>query len=241
MRVTRTKIDYEELSITIIHTRMSGSTTTPVITGLACGIALVVLFSFLFSADATRSGISNNSGEIGKTATENACLPKNLSSVVVNFPVKQPAATSMPAGFNLEGVDYAGGSVIMFYTDYSLCPNTESFEELIDKGAIFISVSKYDEVKDSVQFQTRELQYYTNHTETLAKVEPVTVNGNKGVGWEPFNGTDTVRIDGNVVKQEPVKMPGWIRFYDDQDGTLYGIRGHQPLQELMKIAESLHS
>jgi hypothetical protein len=114
MRVTRTKIDYEELSITIIHTRMSGSTTTPVITGLACGIASVVLFSFLFSADATRSGISNNSGEMGKTATENACLPKNLSSVVVNFPVKQPAATSMPAGFNLEGVDYAGGSVILY-------------------------------------------------------------------------------------------------------------------------------
>ena len=91
MRVTRTKIDYEELSITIIHTRMSGSTTTPVITGLACGIALVVLFSFLFSADATRSGISNNSGEMGEAATDNACLSKTLSSVVVNFPVKQPA------------------------------------------------------------------------------------------------------------------------------------------------------
>lgn len=146
----------------------------------------------------------------------------------------------MLSGFQLEGVDYAGGTVLMVYTDHSLCPNTESYGDMLNNGAIIVSVSKFDEVSDSAQFQTRELQYYANHTETLAKVEPITINGNKGVGWEPFNGTDTVTIDGNVVNQEPIKMAGWVRFYDDRDGTLYSVRGLQPLQDMMKIAESLH-
>ncbi|AIC15949.1 hypothetical protein [Nitrososphaera viennensis] len=200
----------------------------------------IVLVAVILSAVIGGAVILANTGRLSQAANDDACMLKTLDSVVTDFPVKQPDTSSMPAGFQLEGVDYAGRTVIMFYADHSLCPLTESYGGLIDKGAIVISVNKSDEIKDSIQFQNQELEYYANNTETLAKVEPITVNGNKGIGWEPFNGTDTVRIDGNIVKQEPIKMPGWVRFYDDQDGTIYGIRGHQPLQVLVKIAESLH-
>ncbi len=200
---------------------------------------MIVIAAVILSAVVSGAFILANAGKLSQAVNDDACLPKTLDSVVTDFPVKQPDTSTMPAGFQLEGVDYAGGTVIMFYADHSLCPLTESYGGLIDKGAIVISVNKSDEVKDSVQFQNEELEYYANQPETLAKVEPITINGNKGIGWEPFNGTDTVRIDGKVISQEPIKMPGWVRFYDDQDGTIYGIRGHQPLQVLVRIAESL--
>lgn len=193
-------------------------------------------------AVAVIGGVAITAASIGKTgeaAIDNGCLPKTLDSVKVDFPIKQPATSSLPAGYNLEGVDSAGGAVIMFYADHSLCPNTESFDGLIQKGAIVTTVNKSDEFRDSAAFQNAQLQYYANHTETIAKVQPLTINGNKGVGWEPFVGADTTTIDGKIVNQEPVKMPGWVTFYDDKDGTIYAIRANQSLDRLEQVAESI--
>ncbi|MER3407558.1 MAG: hypothetical protein C4292_01805 [Nitrososphaera sp.] len=204
----------------------------------------IIILSAIVVAATIISGIATMStsiGKVGEAATDNGCLPKTLNSVAVGFPIRQPAASSMPAGFNLEGVDSAGGAVILFYADHSLCPSTESFDGLIEKGAIVVTVNRMDTVNDSMGFQNEQLAYYANHTETIAKVQPITINGNKGIGWEPFTGTDTVTLDGKVIRQEPVKMPGGVTFYDDKDGTVYAIRAHRSLQELVKIAESLHS
>lgn len=179
-------------------------------------------------------------GKAGKSAAAIGCLPTTLDSIGVGFPVRQPSASSLPAGYDLEGVDTSGGAVIMFYADHSLCPNTESFDGLIQKGAIVITANKSDQFTDSTSFQDTQLQYFANHTETIAQVLPVTINGNKGAGWEPFVGSDTTTIDGKIINQEPVNMPGRITFFDDKDATIYAFTARQSLDRLEQIAESMY-
>ena len=92
-------------------------------------------------------------GKSGEAATQGQCLPRTLDPIVADYPIRQPSTSALPAGYNLEAVDYAGGTVIMFYADRSLCPFTESFTGEIDKGAIVITVSKLDEIKTARSFR----------------------------------------------------------------------------------------
>lgn len=165
--------------------------------------------------------ISITGNKSGFAAPDNGCLPKLVNPAMAVYPIKQPSAETLPKGYSLQAVDDPGDAVVMYYSDYSMCPFTESFDGQIKKGAIVVTVNQPEGIaKDSTDFQQKELNYYASQNGTLAKVQPIDVNGNKGVGWEPFTGTDTVRQDGVVVSSEPLPMPGMVRFYDDSSGTL---------------------
>lgn len=174
-------------------------------------------------------------------ASENAnCLPATLESVDADYPIKEPSVDSMPNNFALKAVDNPGGVVILYYADHSLCPFTESFDGQIKNGAIVVTVTAGEDVAtDSADFQQQELDYYAAQKETIADVQALDVNGNRGIGWEPFTGTSTITFNGEVSSTEDLPMPGMIRFYHDQDHTIYSISAFQPLDTLLEIAQSI--
>ncbi|HXG06420.1 MAG TPA: hypothetical protein VNI77_03740 [Nitrososphaera sp.] len=130
---------------------------------------------------------------------------------------------------------------MLFYADHSLCPFEGSFDSQIDKGAIVVTISQPEGAADnSTYFQQKELNYYGSQKEILADVKTIEVNGNKGVGWGTFTGVDRYSIHGTVVESNQLPMRGMVRFYHDQDHTIYSVTGHQPLDKLLlEIARSI--
>jgi hypothetical protein len=200
-------------------------------------VALVAVGGMIFAVVSTSNlGMIQN----GNASNKEDCLPSDPAVITADYEVKRPQLSAMPASFDLQAIDQPGGVVIMYYADHSLCPFTDSFDGQIDKGAIVVTVSKPEGLaKDSAEFQKKELEYYASQKETIAKVQPFSINGYEGVGWEPFTGKDVVIIKGEVSSETPIKMPGMIRFYNDNDGTLYTITAHQPLETLTAIAKTM--
>ncbi len=192
--------------------------------------AVLIAVAFVFTT-------MGNGGSASSVAN---CLPTSLNAVSVKYPLKQPALSSMPIGYNLRAVDNPGDAVVLFYADHSLCPFEGSFDAQIDKGAIVVTISQPEGAADnSTDFQQKELKYYASQKEILADVKAIEVNGNKGVGWGPFTGVDRISINGTVTESHPLPMPGMIRFYNDQDHTIYSVTAHQPLDKLLEIARSI--
>lgn len=170
------------------------------------------------------------------------CLASTVENAVVTaFPVKQP--TSLPQGLTLRAVEADGGGkagVILYYADHSLCPFEGSLTDQIQNGTLVITVMKAEDIENGTDFQQRELAFYANDPDgTIAEVQAIEVAGHKGVGWEPFEGKDVIRMEGKVVQSNPIQMAGMVRFFDDNDKTIYTITAMRPLSELVSVAESI--
>ena len=132
------------------------------------------------------------------------------------------------------------GIVKLYYADFGMCPFDESPEEMIRKGVVVETIFKPEVTfKDSADFQSQGLAYYKSNPVIIAKVQPVEVNGYKGVGWEPYEGKSVMRINGEEVESTPVPEPGVVRVYNEQDGTVYFITANKPLDKILEIAGSI--
>ena len=165
------------------------------------------------------------------------CLPKSLSEVSTAFEVKLPDIQTMPNNYKLEGIDNVGDWLALYYTDKTLCPFSGSMTDKINEGAVVITASQPEGIVSGLEFQKTALNPGIENSKSV--IVPVDVNGNKGVGWEPFTGVDETKLNGEIIESSPLQMPGMVRFYDESDGTVYNIMGFQSMDELLSIAKSI--
>jgi hypothetical protein len=209
----------------------------PVIAAAILGSALLVTTT---NANNMQSGPSLDLQSQQQTASaipQIACIT-SLSQVSAKFPVKEPAATALPASYKLQAIEEFPNTVVMFYTDHSVCPDT-SIGSQEAKGTVVVMAGPIDWANNSTDLQEKALKAYAQRSDVIAKVQPLEVNGFKGFGWEPFQGRDTVRLNGTIIHDEPTPMPGHVAWYNDNDHLGYSVWGIQPLAKLLEIARSI--
>ncbi|HXG06590.1 MAG TPA: hypothetical protein VNI77_04605 [Nitrososphaera sp.] len=180
--------------------------------------------------------------QAGDAAPDIRCLPSKLSDIPsMGFPIRQPDLATISPNAQLRAIDQNRDLVKLYYADFSMCPFDESRESMIQKGAIDVTVYRPGiTLKNSTEFQQQELEYAKSNPDMIiADVQPIKVNGYNGVGWEPYESKSVVRINGQEVESTPIPAPGVVRFYNDNDGTIYSITANRPLADILKIAESI--
>lgn len=142
---------------------------------------------------------------------------------------------------SLRAIDENKDLVKMFYADFSLCPFDKGYEQVIADGAVDVTIYKPGiELKDSEEFQRQEPEYAANNPAIIADVQPIEVNGYKGVGWEPYENYSITMQDGKEISRTSIGLsPGVVRYYNEDDGTIYNITAQLPLAEIIEIAESI--
>lgn len=160
------------------------------------------------------------------------CPPKTLDDIDADFVVRKPSIETLPPSYQLEAVDASnlqdnGDRVVMYYSNNSLCPFPTSETQLIEGEAIAVVVSKGSDAgySNGTEFQRSELEYLKSKPSTSNKVQTIDINGFKGLRWSPY-------LEGAV------KSSGVV-FYHENDDTIYGIYGGQPLDRLTEIARSI--
>ena len=189
-------------------------------------------------------GVATNLFGFNKTtdaSRDASCLPSTIENAAITaFPVKEPS--SLPQGYALRAVEADGGGkagVVLYYSDKSLCPFEGGLTDQVQNGTLVITAIAAPDIKDSADFQQREVKYYAGEPDTIADVKAIDVGGHKGIGWEPFTGKDIIRKEGKVVQDDPMPMPGMVRFFDDNDKTIYSVTAMRPLGELVEVAASI--
>lgn len=174
-------------------------------------------------------------------AASDVCLPTRLSEIPAkDFPIREPRTDLIAPGAGLKAIDENKDLVKLYYAVFSMCPFDESPDAMVQKGAVLVTIFRPQiTLKDSSDFQERELAYYTSNPDIVADVRPIEVNGYKGVGWEPYQSQSVVRLNGEVIESTPIPAPGVVRFYNDQDGTVYFITANRSLDQILEIAKSV--
>jgi hypothetical protein len=204
--------------------------TTKII-GIAAAISVV---SFALAAAMLQIGQPG-------VAAPDSCLPTSLDAIPAkDFPIREPSMEALSPNVSIKAIDENKDLVKLYYADFDMCPFDETPEAMIQKGAVVLTIFKPQVAsKDSSDFQQQELDYYTTNPEIIAKVQPIEVNSYKGVGWEPYEGKSVMRLDGEEIESNPVSEPGVVRFYNEQDGTIYFLAANRPLDGILEIARSI--
>lgn len=169
------------------------------------------------------------------SATSNACLPTTLDSVTFKYPIKQPVMDQILTGYKLQAVDQNAADVFMWYSDHSLC-QVHGLPDELYRGSILVIAAYNPNMGDSATEAQKELNNLKGST---AKLQMIDVNGYKGIGWEPFQGADVVKLNGTVLDSQPIPMPGRVEFFNDHDKTWYSVSGMRSMSELLQIAMTI--
>lgn len=170
----------------------------------------------------------------------NICPPTNLKEITLtSFPVKEPK--SLPVGYSLQGIeDQQPVDVQLLYADHSLCTFPNGFD--YDGHQLRIVVAKSGTLLNGTTYQQNWLKYAADPSNKIvAKVQPIEVNGHKGVGWDSYNTNSVVRMNGTIVQTEPFKGQAALFFFDDESQTTYSIfaNDNQTLGQLEDVARSI--
>lgn len=179
-------------------------------------------------------------GQLGIAAPDE-CLPTRLSDIPAKgFPIREPRMDLVAPGAGLKTIDENKDLVKLYYANFNMCPFDESPDAMVQKGAVVVTIFRPQiTLSNSSDFQQRELAYYTSNPDIVAAVKPAEVNGYKGVGWEPYPSQSVVRLNGEVIESTPIQGHGAVRYYNDQDGTVYFITANKSLEEILEIARSI--
>lgn len=141
----------------------------------------------------------------------------------------------------------------LYYWDREGCLLTSGIDEhdammqyKAIKVTILMPIRPEGDYKDGDEFADKYYSYYLSKKEEFkAEIRLVTLNnGYKGYGNDPFIGTGRwikINSDGSeeIAYEEPYPEPGSISFFHGEDRTVYIIRADMPLEDLVKIAESI--
>ena len=176
-------------------------------------------------------------------AAPDGCMPTSLSQIdEKSFPVREPAMSSISDGASLQAVEDNIDIVKLYYADFSLCPYDGTRESFLKEGGVTVTIYKEETpYKDGLDFQEQQLAYYASNPNIVADVQPIEVNGHYGVGWGPYESASIVRLDGEVIENTPMPGTGTVRFYNEEDGTIYYVKADRSLEEILNIAKSIQS
>jgi hypothetical protein len=199
------------------------------------GAILVAILGFQLAYNAANPG--NNAQGVGG----NTCPPTSLSAIKVasNFIVRQP--TVLPDHYTLQGIEDEQPADIQFlYANHTLCSFPSGFD--YHANQLKVVIAKPGTPTNSTKFQKDWLNYAANPKNGIvAKVVPLDINGNNGVGWEQYDTNSTVRLDGKVIQSTPYHGQAALFFYNDKNNMVYSIFGNdnQTLGQLEDVARSI--
>lgn len=198
-----------------------------------------------------------------KALSEDPCVQNALDIAQKNMPfgIKIRVPTYLPTeGYRLAGITGVlepGGSpagwVDLYYWDKEGCLLTSGISEhdaIMQYKAIKVTIliphSSDGDYKNGDEFASSYYSYYLDNKEEFrADVRLVTLsNGYKGYGNDPFIGIGKwikIKDDGGeeIVDEEPYPEPGKVAFFHEEDRVVYIVRADMPLEDLIKIAESI--
>ncbi len=171
------------------------------------------------------------------TTEPSICTP-TLSPVLdesskVNYQIKTPHL--LPAGYSLQGVDVVSSKGVematLYYWNKPLCNTSDLVGGPALNGAVIVRIANSLRVTD-------------NHAEmidTINKMVPkynmhqLMINGNPAIGYDSSTGLST-----NAVTASEDAFPYPARIFVVSDKILYNIEANMPLEDLVKIAESIN-
>ncbi|MCS6768796.1 MAG: DUF4367 domain-containing protein [Candidatus Nitrosocaldus sp.] len=208
--------------------------------------------------------LPTSSSTVRASADMYRCDPKSLEQVQLEFPVKEP--TYLPEGYKLQVVDTTSfpGMVALYYAKYEMCHGVS----LSNPGDVIVitvgdvqgsakegNIHAVNLMNDPVEHFKRDVESYNSVIPDAAKlidkpestiplVRMIEVNGHVGKAREPMKGYNVYIInDGErsekVVEELSDVRAGFVTFYHEKDKTMYSILSTFPVEEMLKIAESI--
>lgn len=220
-------------------------------------LVLIILVVILISSITIYTTQNRTLEAIDPTTVQNypECAPDAFVKAQEKMPVKIRTPSYLPnENYKLIAVDIVsgeGGWVTLYYWDKDECPTQDLNDLVTNEGLVRIELylptpdNKFD---SGEKFMNYMLEAYRNDKDTIADVQAITLsNGYKGIGWEPFIGVNkTINVkyvNGTEVEEveesKPLQMPGSIKFIYEEDKIEYTVSANLPLDELIKIAESI--
>jgi hypothetical protein len=184
-------------------------------------VGLVIAFGITTSLSLPSIPISDSGIE------SYSCRPVDINSVNAGFPVRQPAAQSMPPGYTLQLAQDQQGRIVLYYNGNSLtCPlPLDKITQSIENGTIAVGIDKASSsgYTSSEAFQNGEMQYFKSKDANEANPQAIDVDGYKGIG----------------TSHVPSQQTSALFFYHETDQTIYGVYGNLTMDELTDIAKTI--
>lgn len=203
-------------------------------------LSLIAIVVGVVSVIALAGIITSTNHDNASAATAPQCPPADISKITAVIPVKLPA--DLPTGYSLQGIESQMNNtqVLAFYADHPLCVFPKGFD--YHGAQLRVVITKVGQSESSATYQQNWLNYAADpKNQIVAKVQPIEINGHKGVGWDPYDTYSVVRSNGQVIERTPFRGDGALFFLNDNDHTQYSIfgSGSISLQQLEQIASSI--
>lgn len=172
------------------------------------------------------------------TAEPSTCSPA-FSPVLdesskVKYKIKTPHV--LPVGYSLQGVDVVSSKgvemVTLYYWDRPLCNigNDLAGGPTLN-GAVIIRIANSLRVPES----HAEMIDAVNKVVPKYNMHQLVINGNTAIGYDSSNGLSTSAVN---ASEDAFPYPARIFFVSNK--ILYNIEANMPLEDLVKIAESIN-
>jgi hypothetical protein len=191
-------------------------------------IATISIFAIIYFTPNIGSNLSPN----------DECLPTNLDVVTTDYPIKQPVMGTILDGYSLRAVDVHTGDIMLYYADHPICSISEGIVTEISKGTILVEIVHDEKITNSTNEALKTFNFLKIQNKDL-KVQFLDVNGYRGVGWAPLEGTELIGLNRTITQDKPTKIPGSVIFYNDHDMTGYDVSGMESLEKLLEIAKTI--
>jgi len=178
------------------------------------------------------AGAERYPGAIEPSTCSPTFSPVLDESSKVKYQIKTPHV--LPVGYSLQGVDVVSSKgvemVTLYYWDRPLCTSDLVGGPALN-GAVIVRIAN-------------SLRVPENHAEMIDAVNKVVprynmhqlmINGNTAIGYDPSSGLSTSAVS---VSEDAFPYPA--RIFVVNNKILYNIEANMPLEDLVKIAESIN-
>lgn len=163
---------------------------------------------------------------------------ESLNTIKSKAPFAILTPKVLPSGYQLQGADYANADrVILRYSDSNVCgPDGKRLRD----GVLEVVVAPTSSLaKNGTAFINSEYEGFKSR-ESLAATKFTLSNGNPAFGYPSGVGTSKTYGDNDqLMKEEKFDYPAVVFVADEKTQTLYGLKAFMPMEDLVKIAESL--
>jgi len=173
------------------------------------------------------------------------CLP--IAKMEKRFSYDFLTPTYLPSEYEYKCGAASTGEADVFYWDKPIDSNNfnENIEDFVQQngGSILLKMTRYTDIKNGTQ---ATIEQY-NHIRNSSAIKPELIDINGKLAWE--NEIGGIPAPSQEHLQKLVKqttnstngvIPARLRFYTADNAFLVRVEGYVPLEELEKIAKSLH-
>jgi len=150
----------------------------------------------------------------------------------VKYQIKTPHV--LPVGYSLQGVDVVSSKgvemVTLYYWDRPLCASDLAGGPALN-GAIIVRIANSLRVPEN----HAEMIDAVNKAVPKYNMHQLMINGNSAIGYDSSSGLSTSAVD---ASEDAFPYPA--RVFVVSNKMLYNIEANMPLEDLVKIAESIN-